>query len=129
MKARAMLRAACTGLAAVLLACTSSRGNVPSPAAEEAARHGAVITAGPFDFPERALLAEIYRQALPASTFPVQIPPDLSPHEPAGPALMSGLLQAVLEYAGSALDFISLSHRSPTARDTQVELAGIGLAW
>lgn len=55
-----MQRAACTVLAAALPACASSRGNVLLPAAQEAARHGAVTTAGPFGFPGSVQLAEIY---------------------------------------------------------------------
>jgi osmoprotectant transport system substrate-binding protein len=115
MKPPAMLGAACVGLAAVLSACTPSSGTVPSPAAEEATRHGAVITVGSFDFPESILLAEIYGQALAAGGFPVRVVPDLGPRELVEPALMNGLLQVVPEYAGSALEFISLGHRSPTA--------------
>jgi osmoprotectant transport system substrate-binding protein len=115
MKPGAMLGTVCIGLAAVLPACTSSTGNAPPPTAEQAARHGAVIRVGSFDFPESVLLAEIYGQALAAGNFPVRVMPDLGPREVVEPALMNGLLQVVPEYAGSALEFISLGHRSPTA--------------
>ena len=114
MKPCTMFRAAGLGLTVVLSACTASTGNVPSPAAKEA-RHGAVITIGSFDFPESVLLAEIYGQALAANNFPVRVLPNLGPRELVEPALMNGLLQVVPEYAGSALEFISLGHRSPTA--------------
>jgi osmoprotectant transport system substrate-binding protein len=133
MTPRAMLGAVCTGLATVLSACTSSSGTVPPPAADQAARHSAVITVGSFDFPESVLLAEIYGQALAAGGFPVRVLADLGPRELVEPALMNGLLQVVPEYAGSALEFISLGHRSPTA-DVQAtnrvlasSLAGRGL--
>ena len=126
MTPRAMLGAVCTGLAAVLSACTSSTGTVPSPAAHQADRPGAVITVGSFDFPESVLLAEIYGQALAAGGFPVRVLPDLGPRELVEPALMNGLLQVVPEYAGSALEFISLGHRSATAgvQATNTALAG-----
>jgi osmoprotectant transport system substrate-binding protein len=126
MTPRAMLGAVCTGLAAVLSACTSSSGTVPSPAARQADRPGAVITVGSFDFPESVLLAEIYGQALAAGGFPVRVLPDLGPRELVEPALMNGLLQVVPEYAGSALEFISLGHRSATAdvQATNQALAG-----
>ena len=84
MKPGAMLGAVCIGLAAVLPACTSSSGNAPPPAAEHAARHGAVITVGSFDFPESVLLAEIYGQALAAGNFPVRVVPDLGTRELVG---------------------------------------------
>jgi osmoprotectant transport system substrate-binding protein len=114
MKPRAALIAACAGLMVALSACTSSSGNVPS-AAGLASRPGAVITVGSFDFPESVLLAEIYGQALAADNFPVRILPDLGPRELVDSALMSGLVQLVPEYAGSALEFFSLGRLSATS--------------
>jgi osmoprotectant transport system substrate-binding protein len=114
MKPRAALIAACTGLMAALSACTSSSGHVPS-AAGLVGRPGTVITVGSFDFPESVVLAEIYGQALAAASFPVRILPDLGPRELVDPALMSGLVQLVPEYAGSALDFFSLGRLSATS--------------
>jgi osmoprotectant transport system substrate-binding protein len=133
MKPRTMLLAACIGLAVVLSACTSSSGNISSPLVNAPDRHGAVITVGSFDFPESVLLAEIYGQALAANNFPVRVLPNLGPRELVDPALMNGLLQLVPEYAGSALEFVSLGHRSPTAdvqaanRTLAESLAGRGL--
>jgi osmoprotectant transport system substrate-binding protein len=97
-----------------LPACTSSSGSVPS-AAGLAGRPGAVITVGSFDFPESVLLAEIYGQALAADHFPVRILPDLGSRELVDSALMSGLVQLVPEYAGSALEFFSLGRLSATS--------------
>jgi len=114
MKPRAALIAACTGLMVALPACTSSSGSVPS-AAGLAGRDGAVITVGSFDFPESVVLAQIYGQALAAASFPVRILPDLGPRELVDPALMSGLVQLVPEYAGSALEFFSLGKLSATS--------------
>ena len=115
MKSRAVLTAACTGLAIALTACTSSTGHVSSAAGKPAGRPGAVITVGSFDFPESVLLAQIYGQALAANNFPVRILPNLGPRELVDPALMNGLLQLVPEYAGSALEFISLGRLSATS--------------
>jgi len=114
MKPRAVLTAACAGLAVMLSACTSSSGHVSS-AAGLAGRPGTVITAGPFDFPESVLLAEIYGQALAADNFPVRILPDLGTRELVDSALMSGLIQLVPEYAGSALEFFSLGRLAATS--------------
>ena len=114
MKPRAALIAACAGLMVALSACTSSSGNVPS-AAGLASRPGTVITVGSFDFSESVLLAEIYGQALAADNFPVRILPDLGPRELVDSALMSGLVQLVPEYAGSALEFFSLGRLSATS--------------
>ena len=114
MKPRAVLTAACAGLAVMLSACTSSSGHVSS-AAGLAGRPGTVITVGSFDFPESVLLAEIYGQALAADNFPVRILPNLGPRELVDPALMDGLVQLVPEYAGSALEFFSLGRLSATS--------------
>jgi Substrate binding domain of ABC-type glycine betaine transport system len=103
MKPGTILRAACTGLAVALAACTSPGGHAPSAAGEPAGGHAMVISVGSFDFSESVLLAEIYGQALAAARFPVRIVPNLGPREVVDPALMDGLLQVVPEYAGSAL--------------------------
>jgi len=115
MKPRAVLTAACAGLAVTLAACTSSGGHVSSAAGKPTGRDGAVITVGSFDFPESVLLAQIYGQALAANDFPVRILPDLGPRELVDPALMDGLVQLVPEYAGSALQSTSLGRLSATS--------------
>ena len=115
MKPRAALTAACIGLAVTLSACTSSSGHLSSAAGKPAGPDGTVITVGSFDFPESVLLAQIYGQALAAGSFPVQILPNLGPRELVDPALMNGLLQLIPEYAGSALEFISLGRLSATS--------------
>ncbi len=117
MKPRAVLITACIALAVALSACTSSSGPDSSAAGKPAGQPGAVITVGSFDFPESVLLADIYGQALAAARFPVRILPNLGPREVVDPALVDGLLQVVPEYAGSALEFFSLS-RVPATSDT-----------
>jgi len=125
MKAPTIFGTACIGLTVVLSACTASRGHVSSAAGTPGGRYGAAITVGSFSFPESVLLAEIYGQALAVNKFPVRILRNLGPRELVDPALMNGLVQLVPEYAGSALEFISLGHLSPTA---DVEAANKALA-
>ena len=74
-----------------------------------------MITVGSFDFPESGLLAEIYGQALAVHGFRVRIMPELGSRELVDPALMNGLIQVVPEYAGSALEFVSLGRLSATS--------------
>jgi osmoprotectant transport system substrate-binding protein len=74
-----------------------------------------VITVGSFDFPESALLAYLYAGALSARGYPVRVLPDLGSRELVDPALMTGLIQLVPEYAGSALEFASLGRVHATA--------------
>ena len=61
-----------------------------------------VITVGSFDFPESVLLAYLYAGALSARGYPVRVQPDLGSRELVEPALMTGLVQLVPEYTGSA---------------------------
>ena len=110
-----IVRAACLALAAACCACTSASGSGPAGRAGEAGRHSAVITVGSFDFPESVLLADLYAGALAAKGFPARVLPDLGPRELVDPALMSGLVQVVPEYSGSALEFISVGRLSATS--------------
>jgi osmoprotectant transport system substrate-binding protein len=112
-KRRTVAYVACLVLAVVCCACAC--GSAPADHADRAARHGAVITVGSFDFPESVLLADIYADALTTQGFPVRVLPDLGPRELVDPALMSGLVQVVPEYSGSALEFISLGRQSATS--------------
>ncbi|MBA3801938.1 MAG: glycine/betaine ABC transporter substrate-binding protein, partial [Acidimicrobiia bacterium] len=86
------------------LACSEGRqeDTAPQPLDDDA------ITVGSFDFDESMLVAEIYSQALEAEGFEVQRAFSLGPREFLGPALRNGLVDLVPEYAGTALDFISL---------------------
>ena len=102
-------------LTVVCSACMPWSGRGPPPGERASGRPGAVISVGSFDFPESVLLSEIYGQALAARGFPVRIMPGLGNRELVDPALMGGLIQLVPEYAGSALQFISLGRLSATA--------------
>jgi osmoprotectant transport system substrate-binding protein len=112
---RKVLSAASLAFAVVCCACTSASSRAPHQDAREAGQDGAVITVGSFDFPESVLLADIYGGGLAAKGFPVRIQPDLGSRELVDPALMGGLLQVVPEYAGSAVDFLSLGRLPGTS--------------
>ena len=93
-------------------ACTSP-ASPPPPA--PAAGSGAVITVGSFDFPESALLAYLYAGALSARRYRTRVLPDLGSRELVDPALMTGLIELVPEYTGSALEFVSVGQMHATA--------------
>ena len=120
---RNILRAACLALAVTCCACTSTSGSGLADQTGEAAGPGAVITVGSFDFPESVLLADLYAGALAAQRFPARVLPDLGPRELVDPALMSGLVQVVPEYSGSALEFISVGRLSATSDATATSRA------
>ncbi len=72
------------------------------------------ITVGSFDFAESRLLAEIYSQALEHQHFPVQRAFGLGPREFVEPALSRGLVELVPEYAGTAVQFLTLGAVEPS---------------
>jgi osmoprotectant transport system substrate-binding protein len=109
----------CLALAVLCAACTASGGQGSSAQVPAAGRPGATITVGSFNFPESILLAYIYAGALAAKGFPVRVLPDLGNRELVEPALMTGLVQLVPEYTGSALNFMSLGRRSATSDAAQ----------
>jgi osmoprotectant transport system substrate-binding protein len=114
-----VLRSVCLALAVLCAACTASGGQDSSAQVPAAGRPGATITVGSFNFPESVLLAHIYASALAAKGFPVRVLPDLGTRELVEPALMTGLVQLVPEYTGSALNFISLGRRPATSNAAQ----------
>ena len=123
---RTVAYVACLALAIVCCACAC--GSAAADHADGAGQHGAVITVGSFDFPESVLLADIYAGALTAQGFPVRVLPDLGPRELVDPALMSGLVQVVPEYSGSALEFVSLGRQPATSDVTATGRALAGWA-
>ncbi len=110
-------RMALGALAAVfvlLVACTADTPSasdriIPSPTAAE------VITVGSFEFAESELLAELYSQVLEGGGFTIRRAFNLGPREFVAPALARGLVDLVPEYAGTALQFVSLGRAQPAA--------------
>jgi osmoprotectant transport system substrate-binding protein len=104
-------------------ACGLLAGRGPPSDESTAGQPGRLIIVGSFGFPESVLLAHIYGGALAARGFPVRIEPDLGTRELVDPALMRGLIQVVPEYAGSALEFISLGRVHATSDVTATNRA------
>ena len=105
----------CLALVMACAACTTSGGRGPPAPAPKPSAGRAVITIGSFDFPESVLLADLYAGELNARGYTVRVLPDLGSRELVDPALMTGLVQLVPEYTGSALEFVSLGRVHATA--------------
>jgi osmoprotectant transport system substrate-binding protein len=101
-------------MVALVLALAACSSTTSAPAPGTALRDGAV-TVGSFDFPESVLLAEIYGVALENRGYAVKYARSLGPRELVDPALARGLVELVPEYAGTALDFLSLGKRRPSS--------------
>lgn len=108
---RNLVRIAGVVLVMTCAACTAS----PRPSAPTAGFGRAVITVGSFDFPESTLLAYLYADALSAKGYRSRVLPDLGSRELVDSALMTGLIQLVPEYTGSALEFVSVGRVHATA--------------
>jgi osmoprotectant transport system substrate-binding protein len=98
-------------LAATLVGVT---GAVGARAASPTPR-GEPIAVASFDFTESRLLAEIYAQALDRAGLPVHRAFGLGPRELVAPALREGLVDVVPEYAGTAVQFLSIGRAHPEA--------------
>jgi osmoprotectant transport system substrate-binding protein len=103
----------------LLVACA---GSEPPP--DTSALGDDAVTIGSFDFPESALLAELYAQALEGHGIRVERRFGLGPRELVLPALQRGLIELVPEYVGSALAFLGGSP-SPATTPTLLRLRGI----
>jgi osmoprotectant transport system substrate-binding protein len=98
-------------LATALAACDSSpqeRSTQPAVTTDDR------ITVASFDFPESNLIAELYSQALEGGGFTVERTYGVGPRELVGPALLRGLVEVVPEYAGTALQFVTLGTSTPS---------------
>ncbi len=80
---------------------TTTAANETTTTAE--ATDGPTITVASFNFPESAILAEIYAQALENAGYPVEKKLNLGSRELIFPSLENGELDLLPEYLGSAL--------------------------
>lgn len=109
---RSLVCTACLTFALTGTACTASGGSWTGPVAGPGRPE---IVVGSYNFPESVLLAYIYADALADRGYPVRVLPGLGTRELVDPALMTGLIQLVPEYTGSALEFVSLGRVTATA--------------
>jgi osmoprotectant transport system substrate-binding protein len=116
--------AALVASAGVILALVGC-GSAPVADGRDGALGDQAITVASFDFPESELLAEIYGRALVIGGYEVRFKHRLGPREFVQPALAEGLVEFVPEYLGTALEFLSLGNRRPTA-DTDTVRAALG---
>ena len=112
---RALVCAACLVLTLACAGCTASGGQSQPATSAGTAAGRPVIVVGSFDFPESVMLAFLYADALAGRGYPVRVLPGLGTRELVDPTLMTGLLQLVPEYTGSAVEFVSLGRVHATA--------------
>ncbi|HYT10748.1 MAG TPA: ABC transporter substrate-binding protein [Mycobacteriales bacterium] len=91
--------------AAVLVACVGC-GTVTMGAGRIDRPDPGRLRVASFDFPESRLLAELYGQYLRQAGFTVDVLAGVGTREAVEPALEQGMVDIVLEYTGSLLDFL-----------------------
>src|SRR5437879_4792902 len=89
------------GLAFLTAGCGSSPGASPSSSPK------GTVTVASFNFPESAILAQIYGQALKAKGYTVQFKLNLGSREVVEPALEKGDIDLYPGYAATELEFIN----------------------
>jgi osmoprotectant transport system substrate-binding protein len=98
-------------LATALLASGCGGGSSPGPSPDATIRFAA------YDFSENQILAEVYAQGLRRAALPVTVQPGVGTREVVEPALEQGVSDVVVDYLGTALEFVepsgSSSARSP----------------
>lgn len=82
---------------------TAPEGAVTDPASPADRIEGPEIVVGSFNFPESAILANIYGQALERAGYSVDIQTDLGSRELLNPELIAGNVDLIPEYVGGAL--------------------------
>jgi osmoprotectant transport system substrate-binding protein len=85
---------------AVVTACGSGS---PTPAARTGA--SSTVRFASYDFQENQILAEIYAQAARRAGLPVSVQHGIGTREVVSPALQQGLIDVVVDYVGTAVQF------------------------
>jgi osmoprotectant transport system substrate-binding protein len=114
-------------MSVLLSACSGGSGSARPPVNSTGP---APVRVASFDFPESQLLAAIYATALSHQGIPVETFSALGSREVVEPALQTGLVDLVPEYAGSALTFLTATTdrapqptpSSPSAGDNRAAL-------
>jgi osmoprotectant transport system substrate-binding protein len=100
-------------VAGAMLASSACGSDRRAPSAS--ALRDDAITVASFNFPESALIARIYGQAMQAGGYHVRYALNLGPREFVEPALARGLVEFVPEYAGTALLFLTQNKTAPSS--------------
>jgi osmoprotectant transport system substrate-binding protein len=115
-----------TALGVLVLSVVAACGGPEAPRVPDrpASRTDDAVVVTSFDFPESAILGELYAQALEGAGVPVRRELLLGPRELVSPALEQGLVDVVPEYLGTALAYLGGEQPAPVSEEaTQERLA------
>jgi osmoprotectant transport system substrate-binding protein len=101
-----MRRRSALGLLVLLVVAACGAPAGPAVPDRPPSRTDDAVVVTSFDFPESAILGELYAQALEGAGVPVRRELLLGPRELVAPALEQGLVDVVPEYLGTALSYL-----------------------
>jgi osmoprotectant transport system substrate-binding protein len=113
------------GLALLAAACGDDDDNETTTQGGQGAQKG-TVTIGAFNFPESAILANIYAGALRNDGYTVNVRPNLGTREVVEPALERGEIDMYPGYAATELEFVNkgAGEATPDAKATVDKLNG-----
>jgi osmoprotectant transport system substrate-binding protein len=119
-----MRRRTALGLLAALVVAACGAPPGPRVPDRPPVRTDDAVVVTSFDFPESAILGELYAQALEGAGVPVRRELLLGPRELVSPALEQGLVDVVPEYLGTALAYLGGEQPQPADQaETEERLA------
>lgn len=112
-----MRRRTALGVLVLLLVAACGRPVPPRVPDRPPSRTDDAVVVASFDFPESAILGELYAQALEGAGVPVRRELLLGPRELVNPALQQGLVDVVPEYLGTALAYLGGEQPDPRTEE------------
>jgi osmoprotectant transport system substrate-binding protein len=112
-----MRRRTALGVLVLLVLAACGRSVPPKVPDRPPSRTDDAVVVASFDFPESAILGELYAQALEGAGVPVRRELLLGPRELVAPALEQGLVDVVPEYLGTALAYLGGEQPEPATEE------------
>jgi osmoprotectant transport system substrate-binding protein len=112
-----MRRRTALGVLVLLVLVACGRSVPPKVPDRPPSRTDDAVVVASFDFPESAILGELYAQALEGAGVPVRRELLLGPRELVAPALEQGLVDVVPEYLGTALAYLGGEQPEPATEE------------
>ena len=112
-----MRRRTALGVLVLLVLAACGRPLPPKVPDRPPSRTDDAVVVASFDFPESAILGELYAQALSGAGVPVRRELLLGPRELVAPALEQGLVDVVPEYLGTALSYYGGEQPDPVTEE------------
>jgi osmoprotectant transport system substrate-binding protein len=115
-------RACCAAVLLVLGALAACGSGPATPAAGDRGDRASIRVAS-YDFSENQILAAVYAEGMRRAGLPVSLLPDAGTREVVEPALEQGVVDVVIDYLGTALDFSQPDRTGGAGTPTNLDAA------